>query len=280
MSGYNLRILARNLLRESGVTITPTPAMVSSSLSEDNLLRYTERNRVARTSNLTGPEFYVELPSAGKANCAAVTRHNWTTAATLRTRIYGAGSPTPTLHDTTALAAYNTAGLDTDVDNYQAAYFAGLRNTVQYFDEQSGVWAARYNIEDAANPDGYIQQTQLWLGKAFSVTYDPPFGGLDLTPLDGSAQGRSADGTLITDVGWRARKLRINLEFIPDNDLPTMLAIVNYMGLGGECLIDVYPMAGNAKQIYHCGAFKLVEMPTFNPFFPGLHRSTLIFEET
>lgn len=280
MSGYNIRILARNLVDASGVAISATPAMVSTSLDEQNLILPTERDRVARTSSLAAQEIYVQLAAAGKANCAGFTRTNYSTAATLRTRILGAGSPTPTLLDTGALAAYSTSAIDTDIQDYTEADFQGFRNTIQYFALQSAVWAARFNIADAANADGYMQQTRLWLGKYHQFYYDPPFGGLDLEFPTGDKAGRADNGTHIVSKEWKARELRINLAFVAATDLATLLAIAQYIGTDKEVLIDVYPELGDAKSLYHLGAYRCKTPIGLNPSFPTLHKTTLTFEET
>jgi hypothetical protein len=72
----------------------------------------------------------------------------------------------------------------------------------------------------------------------------------------------------------------INLDLIVDQDLDDLLAIARYLGKDKECFIDLYPSDTTSKGIYHRGAFRLTDAPTFNPVQYQLHKNTMTFEET
>lgn len=278
MSGSNLRILARNLLDgRSGLSALPA---LLTTLPETNLVQDTERARTARTSSLAAQDVTAYWTSNQTMNMSAFTRTNFSTAATVRNLLYPTGSPSTAQLDTGNVAAFSTSGLNTDIDVYTEADFRMLRNTVQYFASQSGIRQLTSRWTDAANADGYIEATRWFVGKYFQTTYDPPFGGLEMQFMDPSKGSRASDGTLIVDKQYKARQITLRLDFIPDADLPTMLAIARYLGQDKECWLDVYPDDATAKGMYHRGAFKLVDSPTFNPWQVGLHKNTMTFQET
>lgn len=273
----NLRILARNIADTA--TLTENPAL-ESSLPGSNLQRNTERGRTARTTSLASQDVKLSWSSAQKANMVGLTRHNLTTAATLRSLLYSDNAWTTGIYDSTALTAFSTSGLDTDVDVYTERDFANLLNSVQYFTEQTTMQSAIVRLADAANPDGYLEAHRLWIGKYFELTYNPAHGAVELALMDESKSGRADDGSHIVDKRWKARRLSIQLDFITDADLDSMLAIARYLGRDKECFVSLSPGVGGVKELYRQGAFRLVDSPTFNPHQYGLHRNSLVFEET
>lgn len=273
-----IRILARNIVDTA--TASASPAM-STTLPVTNLQRQTERARTARTTGLSSQDIKLTWSANQKANMLAVTRHNWSSSATLRTLGYSdAAWTTGNGLDTTALAAWSTSGLATDWDVYTEADFKGYRNSAQYFSEFTDVRSAIARIADGSNSDGYIEQTRLWMGKYFEFSYNPPGGGVDLELMDGSIAGRADDGSHIVDKRWKARQLTLNLENIPDADLPSVFAILRYLGLDRECFVSLYPGLGGAKEIYNQMACRVVQNPAIGPKTYGLHKTTVVFEET
>lgn len=270
----NLRFIIRNVI--DGATLSASPAQVSDSLDEQNLKRQTERGRVCRSTGLASQVLTATF-SAAKIGAVAFARHNWSTSATLKSVVSNGGG---TLHDTGALSSWNTTGLDTDLDIHTETDFRHLKNTVQYFAEQSAATQLQCTIADAANADGYIEQTRWFAGQYFEVEYNPPHGDVVLTQMDASVGGRSDDGSHIVDKSYKARSLRLNLSFVTDTDLPTLLAMARYLGRDKEAFVDLYPGSATAKGLYNRMAFRLTDSPTFNPHQYGVHRNTLLLEET
>lgn len=274
----NLRILVRNIA--DSATLIESPALLAS-LPGTNLQRMTERERTARTTGLSSQSLILQWDADQAANCLALTRHNLSTSATLRRRTAPSGSPTSYNDDGTALSAFSTSGLDTDIDVYTEADFACLRNSVQYFSLRTDIRELLLDIADASNPDGYMEAHRLWFGKYKTVTYDPPFGGAELQFVDGSTQERADDMTMLIDKRPKYRKLSINLQFITDSDdLAWLLAAARYLGKDKECFVSLYPGEGGVKEMYNQMACRLVDSPTFNPWQVGLHKNSMTFEET
>lgn len=267
----NMRIIAKNIAPDASIAASP-----SLTFPESNLLLPLERGRVARTNGLASQAITLSWSSSQKAMAVAVCRHNLTTSGTIRNAF--SNSVPAVIQDAGALAAFSTSGLDTDITDYTAATFRGKKNTVEYFSEITTARSLVHTWSDAANPDGYMEATKLFVGRYFEITYNP--GAVEFNPGDTSAIGRADDGTAIVNAGYKARSILINLEAIPnDTDLKTLLAIADHLGQGGQCFIDLYPDRTDAMGVYGRGCFFLRDSPTFNHAQYGIHKNTMRFEE-
>lgn len=274
-----LRILARNIADTA--TITADPAM-STSLPVTNVQRPTSRGRTARTTSTASQDIKLAWPSDQVANMVAWSFDNASTATPGTDRFLGySGAAWATgIVDTTALTTFSTTGLDTTIDVSTEADFRLLKNRARYFTQVTTMESAILRLADASNPDGYRELQRLLIGKYHEFAYDPPFGGVELEVMDSGKGERAADGTHVVSKGYKARRLSLNLEFIPDEDLATVWAIARYLGKDRECWVSLYPEAGGVKELYNQMVCRLVAMPKFNPHFPGLHRGQFVFEES
>lgn len=277
-----IRILARN--RADTATLSANPTAASSSLGESNLQRMTERERVFRTSSAPSGQvlqlIWGSSVTPPSINCVGLTRHNASTSATLHPRVYAAGSPSSLLVNVGAQAMFSTSGLDTEIDVYTESDFAMLRNTMLYFAAQTNPGELHLTVADASNADGYFQAHRLWTGRYWEFTYSPPFGGAELRLADMTTQSRADDATHLVDKRGKFRRLTLRLDFVPDTDLPTLLALCRYAGLDKEIFVDLYPDDTGVKRLYNMMAGRIVDSPITNPHQVGLHRNTLTIEET
>lgn len=275
----NLRILAKNVVEDA--TATADPVLVAT-LPVTRLQMPTERGYVARTTGLASQDFKLTWSSAQTMTMAALTRTNLTKdVATWRNLGYPTADWTGAAdYDSLAVTAFSSSPLSA-LNDYYSTDFAGMRNSVIYFAEESSIRSWITRLADAANADGYMEAHRLFLGQYLELQHNPPMGAVEMVPMDASKGDRTDDGTHHVTKLWRARRCSINLEYIEDEgDLAALLEIAQYVGTTREFWIDVYPESATAKGIYHRGAFRLVESPSFNPNFYGLHRSSLVFEET
>lgn len=275
----NLRILAKNLVDDA--TITADPAVLTT-LPATRLQMPTERGYSARTTGLASQDFKLTWGSTQTISMAALTRHNLTKdVATWRNLGYTTADWTGTAaKDTTALVAFSSSGLSS-LNDYTSRNFGGMRNAVQYFTTVAGLQSWITRLADASNADGYMEAHKLWLGVPLELQHNPAVGALEMQMMDASVAARADDGSHIVNAKYRARRLTIRLDYIEDDgDLADLLEVAQRLGKTGECWIDVYPDDTGAKGIYHRGAFRLVDSPTFGPVQYGLHRNSLVFEET
>lgn len=279
MSGNKLRILTRNLVDTA--TLYAVPAFVAT-LPETFLQRQTERGRYASTNaGVLAADLHLLWSSDQKVNCVGYTRTNLSTAATIRNQVFQGGSPSSRVYDSTALTAFSTSGLDTDIDVYTEADFRLLRSTLQYFPTLTNMQELVSTVTDTVlNTDGVLQLGRMWAGKYFEFSYHAPYGNLDLQVVDLSKGSRADDATHIVDKKGKFRRVVLRLDLIPDADLPSVLALSRYLGTDKECLLDLYPGLGGAKELYGRMACRQVDSPVFNPWQVGLHKNTMTFEET
>ena len=266
-----MKIIAKNIAPDASIVASP-----SMQFPESNLLLPTERGRVAQSTGLASQQLTLSWSSNQKAGGIALIGHNLTTAGTVRS-IFSDVTPA-TLYDSTALAAFSTTGLDTDIDDYTDIDFRGYKVFRHYFTQITTIRSLVQTWSDALNPDGCMNARKLIIGKVFEPEY--PTGAIDMTPMDSSVAGRADDGTHQVDRGWQARVLTVSIEAIVEADRPTWLAFARSVGKFGECFVDLYPSDTGALGIYGRGAFRLVDSPTFNHFQYGIHKNTLRFEET
>jgi hypothetical protein len=274
----NFRILPVNIVDLA--TVTDNPAMLAT-LPVTNAARQTEREKTARTTGLASQDLKLTWAANRRSNMLAATRHNLTTAGTLRGLGYSDAAWTTGILDTGALAAFDTTGLDTQRDDYTARDFRGLKTTVLYHALQTTLRSAIARMTDGANPDGYMEITRLWMGEYFEAGYNPAYGALTMQPMDASTSERADDGTHLVNKLWRARKLTVDMAYIEDADVPSWLAIARLLGLSTECFIDIFPGVATAEGLYHRGAFRVVQVPSMSPRDWGVHGlGQFVFEET
>lgn len=286
MPGTNLRILARNILDEQGVVLTAAPAFVDG-LDEQVLLEPTQRGVYARTTGAAGQVLSVNLAAAGvqRMNVVVLTRvydaFDIYDDYTIQTTRYQAGSPSVALATDGPAVAFDFSQLHR-IASVERPYMRGHRNVVQYMDVETDVESFSVDMQnDAVSADRYTEYTRMLAGEYVECEYDPPFGGARITYVGAGAIGRADDGTMHADVGYLARRLTIDAQFITDGDLPAFLALTQFM-LAHKCegFIDLYPGDMSAKGHEHRFPCRLMDPPEFNPHFVGLHSGTFVFEET
>lgn len=270
----NFRILARNIAAECS-SISDSPAMLAG-LPVGNLILPIERGRTARSTSATPQAVALVFAANAQINMVALAQHNLTTAATLQSVVSNDDLSPTTLHDTTALTAWSTTGIDTDIIDHTSLDFRHRKNSVQYFDLQTLMRQLDLTITDAANPDGYVEACKVFAGKYKELTINAE--AIDIQPTDSGSGSDADDGSLIVDKGYKGTLVSVNLAYIEEaSDADTLLSIAEYLGRDGECWIDCYPGSATMKGIMGRGAFRLIESPTFGEACYGHQRTTLKF---
>lgn len=271
------RILPRNI-GDSASLDSESPALLAT-LPATNL-QTVPRGEVFRTNGLASQEIRFTWDSNQRANMVAIRGHNLTTGGTIRAQGYSDTSFSSALFDSTALAAISTAALSTiDADTYRESEFRNLRNWAYYFTEVSTLRGLKLTFEDAANPDGYMQASRLFVGSYFQATYDPPFAGAGMVPGTMTKGMRTDGGSHRVDRGEDYRVLTMSLDFIAASEVKEFLAIARYLNTHRDFWFSLYPGEADAQELYHQGQFRFVDLGPLEPWFPSLHRRTLTMEE-
>lgn len=271
----NLRFLFRNLADEA--TLSASPALVTT-LPETNL-QFQERFKTARSTSLASQELRLSWPSAQSIDTACVRMHNFTAAAQIAHPTY-TDSAWATPKDTNAAAnCFAYTGFDA-LDVLTDADFRLLKNSSRDLTLRTDIQSMKFTITDAANPDGYFDVSRLFVGKRFELAYNPPEGGVPMTFVDSSTQGRMDDGSLVSDKRAKYRRIELSQEWMSSADWAAMLAGIRRVGRDKDFWVSVFPGDGTYMEAYFQGAFKLVDGGAFDRHLYGLARTRIVLEET
>lgn len=271
----NLRILFRNLVDTA--TVTASPALASGN-PETNL-QDQRRKKTARSTSTASQELRFSWSSAQTVNMAATRYHNLTASAQLAAPTYSDSAFTTSIDANAAANCFAYTGLDAN-DVLTEADFRILKNTARYLTERSNVQSMKLTITDAANPDGYFDISRVFIGKALTFTYNPPWGGVPLAIEDLSENTDMADGSIVTDKREKRRRIDLNLEWVAEAQLPALLAGLRLVGKDKDIWVSCFPEDGTYLEPYYQGAFKIVENAMVSRHLPSLAQTKLTLVET
>lgn len=271
----NLRFIFRNLADEA--TVSASPALLTT-LPEANL-QYQERYKTARTSSLASQELRLSWASAQTIDTACVRLHNLTAAAQIAHPTYSDSAFTTAIDTNAAANCFGYTGFDA-LDVLTDADFRLLKNSSRDLTSRSTVQSMKFTITDAANPDGYFDVSRLFVGVRKEMAYNPPYGGVPLTFMDASTQGRMDDGSLVSDKRHKARRIELTQEWCSTADWNWLLAGLRRVGRDKDFWMSVFPGDGTYLEAYYQGTFKVVDNGGFDRHLPNLARQRLVLEET
>lgn len=276
----NIRISKRNIADTATITSSPVMSPVVTKLQDLG------RWAVARStfapglgSPTTAQIIYLDWSSNQQAAMLWLRMHNFSTSAQIQIQIYSDAARTSLLYNSGTLTPFSTTGLDTVFDVHTERDFRMLKNFVHYFTQLTTIRAVTITIYDASSAEGYFEASRIGMADYYEPTYNPPFGGMDMVPGDASKQDPAEDGTIRTDKSYKSREFRILLEFVPDDELDTVLGMLRYHGLDHDFFVDLYPEETGAKALYNRAQMKFTSMNALNPWMWGQHRNDLPLKE-
>jgi hypothetical protein len=274
----NLRVIVEN--EADDATLTASPALVST-LPVTNL-QEPSRALVARTTSLATQDINGALSSARIISACAMTRHNLTSVGTWRLRLYSDAAWATLVYDSgNVVAAPGKAlgDIEWGVDALGASMFDGWEHTF------STMWFApvaaqsfKITLSDAANPDGYIQASRLYVGRYLEpmINFEWEYS---LTWAEATTLERTAGGTLRSDGQEPYRRIAIQLNDLTDSDRPKFADWARKRGLRGDVFVSLFPQNGTQLERDHSMAAKLVASPEIKGRAVDLHGGEFILEE-
>jgi hypothetical protein len=196
----NLRIVETNVVDQA--TLGATPAM-ATTLPVENL-KDPRRAYVARTTSTATQSIYGTWSASQWVSAAVLWRHNLSAEATWAVVLYDGPNQTGSVvHNTgyqPAIGSLTLGDLDWGYDPFGSSWRLGHSQPLQSVLWWAPVQARSYiiYIQDAGNPDGYLQVSRLWMGRYQEFGVNPDFGAT-LQWVDPSEQIRTAGGTLRSD---------------------------------------------------------------------------------
>lgn len=266
-------------------TLTADPPLLDS-LPVENLQEQTRRP--ARSDGLTTPQSILGSWAAARPiEAFALVRHNLSAAASIRLRLYeepdqaGALLTDETISLGETIPGWGTLGWGTF--SWGASIFSDWPvafNTL-WLDESVQAASFQIDISDAANPDGYIEATRLFLGGIFTLDENDSFSyGVDVRWEEESVQFRTAAGSVRTDAQDPYRVWNVPLKFITAAKRTELFRMLRIVGKRVDLFISLYPDQGGELERDHAGQVKITKMPSA-PRRTATHwEATLEFTET
>lgn len=246
----NLRLIAVNDV--DSATLSASPAVLST-LPASNL-QLPERAKVVRTSSTAAQDIKGTWSAAKVVSGCALVRHNLTSSATWRLRLYSDAAWTTLVYDSGAMVATPAKALGEliwGVEPLGVTVFTGWGQA--FSDHYFAPISARsftLTLTDAANPDGYLQASRLFLG----YTLEPEANcdwGLKLSWKESSKLSRTDGGSLRVDPYQPYRTLDFNLNWLTSGDRARFLDVFRAAGRRLDVWISVFPGSGGMLERDH-----------------------------
>lgn len=275
----SVRIVTANV--SDAATLTSADFAVSLPVGN---LQLEGRARVARTVDATGTKTIEgDLAGAAVVGACVLYGHNLTSQAEWRLRIWdGVGQTGTVTYDSgtvPALAALGWGSFGWGMVPWGASVFTGWGSaySVLWF-PAVGARSFRIELDDDANPAGFVQAKRLLLGPYFEPAVNLEYG-LNLYWEEDSVQRRTQASSLRTDPGPRYRVLAGNLGHLDEVERGVALETLRQIGLRTETFISVHPGAGGVQERDYSLLGKFTRMPQFTNGQPNSHQAPIQFEE-
>jgi hypothetical protein len=262
-----VRIIYRNLVDEA--TLTASPAMVATLPVSH--LQTDAREEVARSVGLASQTIDIATAAPQVIMGCVLYRGNFTSAATWRVRVYDTPAMGTLLYDSGSLLVNPPkplGDLQWGIEPLGTTIYDGWGYTV------SELWIppvvasfTRLTLDDAANPDGFMQLSRVFLGAYLEPEYMPA-PGMSMQRKETTKQERSAGGTLHTEAGAQFRALTVGGRFIPETTRANLSTMEGEVGMRKDVYVSVYPDQRDALARDHRMQAKLVSIdPMTTPFY-------------
>jgi len=248
----NVRFIFNNATDTA--TISDGNSNILASLPQTNLTK-SQRTKVVRTSNTSSLILNLNWGGAGKfMSGVGLMRHNLQSSATWRVQLYDGENQTGTqVYDSgtvDAIPAKSLGDLDWGVDPLGASVFDGWdesnRFTTIWFTQVTAL-SAKITVNDATNPDGYIQASRLFMGVALTPSINVTYGysnGWD----EATSQFRTEGGSLYSDSKPQFRKMSMTLADLIPGERTGFMEGVRVVGKRNDFLVSVTPEFGGSQE--------------------------------
>lgn len=275
----NIRIITPN--DGDSATLSVSPAVVST-LREQNL-QSVERARIMRTTSTAAQTILGTWSGAKVISAVALTRHNLTSSATWRLKLYSDSAWTSLVYDSGEVIAVMPKALgdlEWGVDELGASLFSDWDHafSVMWIDPVTA-GSFRLILTDASNPDGYFQASRLFIGRYLEPSLPFTYGTIECAWVDDSTQERTDGGTLRTDESEPYRRMSWSLDWLSVVDRPRFMEWARRDGKRSDVFVSAYPEQANALERDHSMAAKLIEAPRISQNYPDNFAADFVVEE-
>lgn len=263
----------------NNATLTATPSMLST-LPVDNV-KLSQRGAVARSVGLPASQvIWGNLQSVFDIDSLGVCRHNLSSAATIRLRLYSSYDRAGTLTFDSGVVSIGEGvalwgsflwgevpipSVPVGMARNYASFFASARCA-----------SFELTIVDTGNTLGYMDIGRLVLGKSVSIS---PSAGLNVSWQDGSKHSRTEGGSLRTEAKGKWRVCTMDIAYLDTSERNTLSDALYSAGMPSDVLLSAYE--GSGGNLERDGVFvgKLTRLPDISEFARAMWRSALTIEE-
>ena len=275
----NARFIMDNAVDSAVAVVTDAGGNILSTLPATNI-QLPQHTKTVRTTNLANMSVDIDWGGATKrVDGVAIVRHNLSSAANWRVRLYGGHNQTGSiLYDNT-----ETALPINDVDDENWGSDPTATNVFQYWENsdkfsqmfftQVNALSARITLIDAANPDGYMQVGRLFMGVVATPSINIGLG-LNSGWQEATKQFRTEGGTLRSDPKPQFRSFSLTMNDLTHGERSGFNEMVRQVGMRKDWFVDVFPDEGGGQERDYTMACKFSTMPKFNLWSQDRHRVT------
>lgn len=224
-----------------------------------------------------------DLPELTVLSALALWRHNFSSQATWRLRVWdGAGQSGTQLYDSgtvDALPPVALGDMEWGVTPLGASAFAGwaLAYSVLWFAPVTGR-SFQLDLDDPGSSDGYLEASRLFLGRYLQPSVNLSWGHGLLWDED-TRQERTDGGTLRSEAGIVYRRLTIALEALQGQDRSKFQDLQRTVGLRRDLFVSVYPERGGTLERDYGFAAKIETPDPMKRPNPAYYRTGLTLVE-
>lgn len=277
----NLRILYNNAAkRVASITADTT----LGGLAATNMLSDIKSD-VWRGSNATTATLTLAWAANEPVACVALPFCSLSSTAQMRVKCYSDQAATVQTYSTGWVNASPSSLIGSSSDwgvlpfGVNAYNYGGSACAVAYFPVQT-VRAIRVDLQDTANPLGYIEAGCIVVGAYWSPVYNVQYGEATIEVTDQSKHERSDAGDLFTDRGPTFKTLNLTVQHMPATDRDAIWRILRGNGMAKPVFVSLVPESTDTmdEQIFSLYG-KLSKGSSIQYQFMGQYMSALQIEE-
>lgn len=270
----NLQLLIDNL--HDGATLTATSEALAISYTQDQ-----RRDYVWESDDLADQVITGLLDQAHYADVFAISRYNFTAAATVKLVLYNSGTE---VYNSGAepVAQFIPAGIwRAGIDGWMATYNDLLPAQMLVIDIPLVIFD-RYEItlSDPANPDGFLHVSRIAIGQLYEAEVNFS-NGAQIEWIENIEHTRMSGGGLYSsgDIGSRARRLKVDLDWLNQTERLDLDVRLTGAGQGRDMLVRAYPESGGAYELIHTFFAKRTSALSFTHSYHDNFNLPLVLEE-
>lgn len=250
----NLR-LVKDIFSDAGTIAASSEARPATNLQNSR------RGRAWRSADTAAQALTGNFTDTVSIGALVLWRHNLTTDATYRLRLWDAVDQGGTLvYDSGAQVAVepkSLGALEWGIEPLGASAFTGwaLAFTAHWFDlVNARSW--QLDLTDASNADGYMQMARVALGPYLTAAINFSWG-LQLEWQDESDQERTDGGSISVVERTPNRRMTLDLAHVQPIERPKLLDMGRAQGRSKDIFVSAYPLTGGAEERDHSFMAKL-----------------------